>query len=332
MSFKDETIKFSYPDSDLVSLAKRYVPTGAAFATNGLTFVLGHNVSSHKEMWEPVITELFDLCSSSSDPRFRIREVWSLEWQSHGQTAVVNEDNLDRRDGVSPSEYGTVLRYFVLSEHVAGHRIVPVGFSASTSAWALAMLSMASLPFTAVIFIEPTILIPPILPDDPRAAQGVANRKAVLSRKDKWASMEEASEWMRKRYPWKLWDKRVFNLYLKYALREKSSDGQSFVTLSCSIAQEVNAYDAESHFAAAPGLSKACSNVKVHAFFGERPELVTLAARNSMCDATEGRSMATVNIIPNAGHLVVCEKPTDVARRIFGTMATIDSPRGKANL
>lgn len=51
-------------------------------------------------------------------------------------------------------------------------------------------------------------------------------------------------------------------------------DGQRFVTFSCSLAQEVIAYDAESHFAAAPGLSKACSKVKVHAIFGERPELV----------------------------------------------------------
>lgn len=46
MSFQGETIEFLCPDSDLVSLARRYVPTGAAFSANGLTFVFGHNVTS----------------------------------------------------------------------------------------------------------------------------------------------------------------------------------------------------------------------------------------------------------------------------------------------
>lgn len=79
------------------------------------------------------------------------------------------------------------------------------------------MLQMASLPFTAVLLIEPTIAIPPMLSNDPCVARGVSNRKAVLSRRDRWASMEEASEYMKKRYPWKFWDKRMFDLYVASA-------------------------------------------------------------------------------------------------------------------
>ena len=44
-----------------------------------------------KEQWEPVLQVLFSLDDHKS-PRNRVREFWSLEWQSHGESYVLNKD------------------------------------------------------------------------------------------------------------------------------------------------------------------------------------------------------------------------------------------------
>lgn len=94
---------------------KQYVPGGPKDPAGGLTLVLAHGTTScrsilpclpmsylkislDKEMWEPVINALFQY--QTDHPKVRpIREVWSLEWPSHGESAVLNEQIL-RNSGV----------------------------------------------------------------------------------------------------------------------------------------------------------------------------------------------------------------------------------------
>jgi hypothetical protein len=46
-----------------------------------------------KEQWEPTLEKLFTLHSERSQfPQ--IREAWALDWQSHGESAVLNEESL----------------------------------------------------------------------------------------------------------------------------------------------------------------------------------------------------------------------------------------------
>jgi hypothetical protein len=49
-----------------------------------------------KEQWEPVIEDLFTIQRTKTRNR-RIREVWAFDWQSHGDSAVLNQPLLNGR-------------------------------------------------------------------------------------------------------------------------------------------------------------------------------------------------------------------------------------------
>ena len=51
-----------------------------------------------KEQWEPLIDSL--LCSPA---RSLIESVWAVDWQNHGQSAVLDQDVLEHRDPVGKS-------------------------------------------------------------------------------------------------------------------------------------------------------------------------------------------------------------------------------------
>ncbi len=44
-----------------------------------------------KEQWEPTIQAIFERTSKQSAKKTRIREVWSFDWQNHGDAAVLNK-------------------------------------------------------------------------------------------------------------------------------------------------------------------------------------------------------------------------------------------------
>lgn len=58
------------------------------------------NSSSDKEQWEPVIETIVQTQCTKNRNR-RIREVWAFDWQSHGDSAILNHHILnDRQNGV----------------------------------------------------------------------------------------------------------------------------------------------------------------------------------------------------------------------------------------
>ncbi|KAF7794866.1 hypothetical protein EIP86_006008 [Pleurotus ostreatoroseus] len=69
--------------------AKQYIPTSPRSFTDGFTLLLAHGSAHHKEIWEPIIDQLFQYQMQETGP-LPIREVWSLDWPSHGQSAMVN--------------------------------------------------------------------------------------------------------------------------------------------------------------------------------------------------------------------------------------------------
>lgn len=55
--------------------------------------------SADKEQWEPVMESLYALqvqSESGAEPQ-AVREAWAFDWQSHGESAVLNEEAL--KDG-----------------------------------------------------------------------------------------------------------------------------------------------------------------------------------------------------------------------------------------
>nr|VWO99701.1 Pre-mRNA-splicing ATP-dependent RNA helicase PRP28 (EC [Ganoderma boninense] len=135
-----ENLVFRLPDSGLSVSANRYshCPADSVHPPDdGITLVFAHCSSAHKEQWEPTISRLFDLSATSNtlSPQWRIREAWSLDAQSHGDSAVINQHALAERHALSIQEYASMLNFFVTSEFLYGKDIIVIGHSASTSAW-----------------------------------------------------------------------------------------------------------------------------------------------------------------------------------------------------
>lgn len=70
--------------------AKCYTPANSNL--EGMTLVLLHSTSFHKETWEPFIEDLFRLLERSN--KAIVREAWVIECPNHGESAVLNETRL----------------------------------------------------------------------------------------------------------------------------------------------------------------------------------------------------------------------------------------------
>jgi hypothetical protein len=110
------------PDSQLRMEAKRYIDSRHR-VRDGFTLVACHGVGQRqppskfvinvqplitrciidKEQWEPIIQGLFD--AQIHNPRLRIREVWALEWQNHGQSYLLNQDVIHADDEDAARKY-----------------------------------------------------------------------------------------------------------------------------------------------------------------------------------------------------------------------------------
>ncbi|PIL29374.1 hypothetical protein GSI_09425 [Ganoderma sinense ZZ0214-1] len=314
-----ERHQFSLPHSGLLVVASRYYLNSNVYNEGGVTLVLAHCSSGHKEQWVPTLTKLLDLClrSPSLQPQWRVREAWALDAPNHGDSATLNKAALLGHKPLSIQHYADMLEFFVKSDFVKGHRVVAIGHSASTSAWTLACAANSPPPLCALILVEPVMLPPPVTERDLK--KGDTNSSTVLARQEVWDDHKSLREWMLKRYPWKIWDVRVFELYLKHGFIEviDGSTGKTSVTTKCRKAQEVGFYYADDHIVAGKATSITCARYPVHALFSERPEMVSLGARKAICDASEGRLMASISVISKCGHLAVQENPEGLAQAIY---------------
>ncbi|PCH33126.1 hypothetical protein WOLCODRAFT_63391 [Wolfiporia cocos MD-104 SS10] len=337
--YSTSTTFFTYPEAvkpGLKLVAKRYVP--ATPSANGLTLLFAHCTGAHKEFWEPVIEALFE----NADP-LQIREAWSVDWQSHGEAAVLNESLLKQIDGglcmffldliAAAQEYAVGVRAFVRSPHLAGHRLLGVGHSAGGSAILLSA-DVTSIPYEAIILVEPCLITRTEF--DAHHAERIAalefTQKAVSGRRDVWRDRAEAAIFFKKRLPWKIWDLRVLHIFIERGLKEISvqEDERTVtkVTLKCDKAQEQKAYanDNEPHFLAVDRLATLDATFPVHCILGARVDIVPPYAHNSILAV---RQMASVQRVPKAGHFAVQENPDGVATCIENVLRGIASPRAK---
>ena len=67
---------------------------------------------------------------------------------------------------------------------------------------------------SSLILIEPVMLPPPITATDPRIEIGKKNVAGVLKRRDRWSNTDELRLWLSKRFPYKAWDRRIFEIYV----------------------------------------------------------------------------------------------------------------------
>ncbi|KAJ6511402.1 Alpha/Beta hydrolase protein [Mycena vitilis] len=323
MSYQIQTHTLLQARTGLYSLANQYIPYDSA--PEGPSLVFAHSTSNHKEQWEIIIKKIFELLPG------RINEAWAIDWQNHGNSAALNDHALQTKIATI-EDYADILRSFVESHYVAGKKIIAIGHSTGTCAWTLAtfQISLPVSPIAAIILFEPVHILPPVTANDDRILKGKLNVRGVQSRQTTFASREEASIWARKRVPWKIWDDRMFNCYLQHGFRPVKSSSQ--VTTSCSPSQEMWQCEPNVPIIAGHLYPKLCATFPVHGIFGERPDMYSNAVRDRFFDGNEGRSMATVQIIPKAGHLLVQEKPDTAAEMIVFILRDAVQPGRKARL
>ncbi|KAH9030508.1 alpha beta-hydrolase [Lactarius pseudohatsudake] len=237
----------------LWSVLNRYVRADTSSGT-GLTLLLLHANGLHKETFEPTLRHLFE--AMDNEKRYQIDEIWALDAVQHGDSGLVNAQNLGSLF-IWHDHARDILNFILhfLPEEVthsglptnlprvppgasearkrlgfACRKLVVIGHSLGGAAAALAAHSVPT-PFSGLIFIDPAIGRP--TPTFGHRIQGYVI--GALSRRSVWQSREEAHSLLSKSPFFGSWDPDVLRSYVEYALVEDAS-GQ--VRLKCTNLQE----------------------------------------------------------------------------------------------
>ncbi|PPQ74685.1 hypothetical protein CVT26_007668 [Gymnopilus dilepis] len=312
--------------TSLKMAAKRYTKNGSELQTRGLTLLFAHCIGAHKEQWEPVIDKLFDL-QHSKTVSHRIREAWSFDWQSHGDSAVLNREQLKEARPtlvVAAYEWAAAISAFVESPRMEGHRIVTLGHSGGVGALVHSARYLRQLrPYHAMIIIEPAFL-----PRDLFHLYQHQNLAAVnfvysttLSRRESWASRKEAFDYLRQRTPCSLWDERVLRLFVEHALEDSDNqDGRSVILKCCKQVEAKTYCDLEPALEAAVYLKSLCSRFPIHLIWGSIDDFVPGFAKEILSDPGQGWTFSSISKIDGSGHMVVQENPDRLALTIAGIL------------
>ncbi|KAI0636101.1 alpha/beta-hydrolase [Trametes polyzona] len=292
-------------------VAKRYIPVPVS--APGVTLVCFHGSGSHKEVWEPTLERVFAASSGADGRGPRVREAWTFDMQSHGASALLNSDVLDRLDfGLPVDEYTSAFKHFVSTGALHGHRLVGIGHSLGVTAVILSAVidDAPAVRYETLIVIEPALASYECYQENPDDILKDTAR-ATLKRRDTWRSRDHAREYLATRLPWGTWDPRARELYVTHGLK----DVVGGVTLCCSKLHESAAYvNYDVCFQAVDALRTGIDPaVPVHWILGTREDFLPQLAHDSvMCV----RKIASLQRIPDAGHFVVQENPEGLADAI----------------
>ncbi|KAH6906372.1 Alpha/beta hydrolase family-domain-containing protein [Coprinopsis sp. MPI-PUGE-AT-0042] len=304
------------------------LPRGA----KGVTLVATHANGFHKETWEVAFRRLIEL-TERSDSNIRIENIWVLECVDHGDSALANGDNIPRL--ADRSDYGRDVANFCLhylpshstiappilqravkpegrqssGNHEGGRKVIGVGHSLGGDAMILCALSYPSI-FESLVLSE-TTLFPAHLSNHQNALLYVGG---ALGRRGQWPSREEAKQALQKAPLFVSLHPDVFRSYIDHALY----DVKGGVKLKCSPESEARQFNEllsmNEAWERLPGLDE---RVQLHWIMGGRdcasdivggPEV----ARNTVWRRAKNSSNVR---IPDAGHLIVQEKPMEYGER-----------------
>ncbi|KAJ3530386.1 hypothetical protein NM688_g7719 [Phlebia brevispora] len=311
--------------------ARLYVPKDVSnVRSDGVTLLFAHGAGGHKELWQPIIVALYQYQAHSA--QFRpIREVWSIDYQSHGDSAVLNDAILRAQDvEISLEEWEEAIANFH-KEYLATRRVICIGHSGGGTALTNSLRFFAEspvMPYEAMILIEPIIISHSIFQShaDHWRSEGRKMSEGTKKRRDVWESREAALEHLSQRYPWNLWDRSVLKIFVNHGLRAVHG-GRGLVTLKCAKGHEASNYTEEDAFLLGmEQVERACGLIPVHAIFGEVHDVLPEYAKKCLSDVTDKQSMSSTTIIPGAGHFVPQEKPHAVAEHVWRILLQLDGP------
>ncbi|KZP10084.1 alpha/beta-hydrolase [Athelia psychrophila] len=294
--------------------AKRYTDVHGGRA-EGITLLLAHGAGTHKEHWEPMLERLFDT-QHSKPGTLRIREAWAFDWQSHGDSAVLNRGALDAHPRlISISEWAQALVAFVNSKFAVHHRIVVIGHSSGASAWLYTTKFFPfRIPYISMIIVEP------MLADSGCSDESgmIMSEHRLIGAQGWWPSNEAVHNFSSSNTLSSTWDTRALSLYSKYGTyTEQLVPTSARIVPKCNIKSENGCYlDIESTLDAMGQIAKVCQNVPIHAIFGERSDVIPRRIQDSAISSPTGRQIASVTRIRGAGHMVLQEQPDVLANHI----------------
>ncbi|TFK84796.1 alpha/beta-hydrolase [Polyporus arcularius HHB13444] len=328
----------------LTFVGKRYTPSPHIQDLNGVTLVFFHCAGSHKEAWEPMIDLLqCQLQELASDRLVSIREAWSFDMPNHGEAASLNGPTLEKgKAGLTVEECSDGFKQFVSDDMLSGHKLVGIGHSLGASALVLSTITthLAGVVYDSMILVEPAIITRADYgavdwqytrcnrTDRERALK--AMNTAISKRKDTWDTREEARSFFLQRYPWKTWDVRVLDLFVRHGLRNvelQDSGTASAVKLCCDKDNERRAYrQDEVYFDVVDRLQSLDPAVPVHLIFGQREDVMPKYVYDSILGM---RDYASVQRVQNAGHFTLHENPNGLSAAIARILSDTVSPQAK---
>ncbi|KAI8984799.1 Alpha/beta hydrolase family-domain-containing protein [Trametes punicea] len=336
---KEFTLPGLEEDGGLVTTLVRYKPPPSAKGPSApfdrprlqLSLILLHAIANHKETWLPTVEHLFGLQHAAPTNAFTIVEVWSMDAPNHGRAAILNERRLlsSFADGITGKQCSRAVEAFLKSGLIApGCSVIGVGHSVGSCVMVQATDDYAvdRLPFASLILVDPLMVTRERLQEAIKeGAMMLRAPDAARARKNVWPSRPEAKEWFAKRLPWRRWDPRVLDLYLEHGLRELPTatypDLKEGVTTAATREQEAAFYGIyEDSYSAMERLKVICHAMPVHCVFGAINDLVSPKTQVQLVDETVGRRMRSVTRVAGAGHLVVQEKPRELALAIWGIL------------
>ncbi|KNZ80777.1 hypothetical protein J132_04282 [Termitomyces sp. J132] len=328
---------------------KRYTRiSGNAVSRNepAAILLLGHGAGFPKEIWEPTIEDLFgmdDNVTVTYPGALRIREVWALDCQNHGEAAVVNAGTLVKDPNlINIYDYADAFASLYNSGLLGPldpefDKVILVGHSAGSVGVTLATSYFnppSRVPFASLILVETPIFSTAMKDRETEMYKLVAAMTPL--RKDIWASHEAAIKWMQARPPWSSWDQRVFDTYTKYGLQPLPTPyypDKKGVTLTTHRSGENIAFTGEIFaFHALFRLNQICDSVPVHLIYGEENDMFDREVQDSLVDPKEGRNFASITRIKDVGHLIVQEAPAKLAKAIFAILRKTPPPGAVSRL
>ncbi|KAJ7307784.1 Alpha/beta hydrolase family-domain-containing protein [Mycena albidolilacea] len=320
MSIEVASVVFTCPQNDqsapgtfLKMTTKQYTSPHYSGDARGLTLIFSHGVGGYKEQWEPLISEVFRLQHGKA-PHLRIHEAWSVDRQNHGDAALLNKEELakSRPGGVSSYEWADAIAAFTQSPRMRGKRLV--GLSHSAGALAIVgstrAMELSAIPYSAFVLIEPTLVSPQEFRG--RIEKTIMGYSAATkTRRDKWPSREAAYQYLKGRYPWKVWDPKMLQTLVEHGLSETP---RGEITPKCDKHQESTCYpDTFAHFDSMKQVTRVWRTVPMHIVWGTRDdELVHESARGAVSDPSQGRGAASVTRM-KGGHMLLQESPDQLA-------------------
>ncbi|KAM6489266.1 Alpha/Beta hydrolase fold [Amanita muscaria] len=302
----------------------------------GLTLFFAHANGFPKEIWEPTLRYLLASCSHL------VEEIWTWEAVQHGDSALLNEKSLsciydwmdNARDILNffthfvpcqPSSAVLPVHLPRVSGSIAKERalvglqarnIVAIAHSFGGCSCTSAALTNANL-FSSLVLIDPVIMNPYLF----QINEGRVDPLLIgaLIRRDTWKSKFEAHTLFKRNPFFAAWDPEVLDLYVEHGLYSARDEmGDEIVRLKTPAFQEAVVFlEEQTRTEVFARLHTLDVKIKLRWVMPGKIGPNELGPPGSARERVWLRPENSSNIrIPGADHLIVQEKPRELANEI----------------